>query len=291
MQNLPQYSNMLWNIDPANRSAGEGGPGGPGVAGSTTSGIGVPGVGPTDGTTTGGGNLTGGQAATAFSNGFVSGLPGVSFVSNLSNMAQNPQDIDLSSLGQLGLQGVGLASSLMGASPTSMVGKALFSGLINLAGKAQASTGVRLPSFEESLKEFTQNLKDLTLRSFFFGKEPNIKGPVPDVPGLPTNPDDPTEPSIPDGIATPGQISVDPNDPSETGGGPASGEGGNVGEGSGGSGPGGTAAWYHGGLVDIGSYGRDKVPGHLTRGEYVIDADSTRKYKPLLDLINHWEPR
>jgi hypothetical protein len=65
------------------------------------------------------------------------------------------------------------------------------------------------------------------------------------------------------------------------------------GTGPGGSGTGGEAGegMEEGGPVNKGRRGRDKVPAMLTRGEYVIDEDSTRRFLPLLQALNAWEER
>jgi hypothetical protein len=61
-----------------------------------------------------------------------------------------------------------------------------------------------------------------------------------------------------------------------------------LGEGSGASGPGGDAAWFHGGPVH-GPGGIDNVPGRLTAGEFVLDKDSAQRFGPLVALLNSWE--
>ena len=214
LANLDKLSDgdpLTWLID-QNTSPGEGGPGGPSNAGSTSSGMGVPGVGPTDGTTTGIGNLSGSQAASAFGSGLLSGLPGVGLGNNIAS-AINNGSLAPGQLGQMGLQGLNLALSIANPNPVSMGLKGLLNGLVNMANAAQNSTGFRPPTFAEAMKEFTQNLKDMSLKSFFGLQEPNLEFTVPDT----------VEPDLIGNVPT-GNSSNNPDSPvgvSDTGGNPS----------------------------------------------------------------------
>ena len=271
------WDEMLRQANPS-ASPGEGGPGGPGTgpAGSSTSGIGLPGVGPTDGTTTGTGNMSLSQSLAAFGQGAVQGIPGVALGSNIANAVNQNSDLSLGQIAQMGLQGLQFAGQIAnGVNPASLLGNITLRGLMSLAGKAQDSTGVKLPTFADAMKEFTQNLKDMTIRSFFGLKA--IDDPIPDT----TFPEAPTT-AYPDmDVNFPDVTNPDaPTAPSDSGIGPGIGgnPGGEVGE------------MFHGGPV-YGPPGRDRVPVHLTRGEYVIDADSARHFRDILETLNRWEPR
>jgi hypothetical protein len=250
-------------------SPGEGGPGGPGVAGSTTAGIGLPGVGPTDGTVTGGGALSAGPALAMFGSGLGQGgaigqaIEGLTGNTTGNSLAATAATTLLSmATGAPGLP-LTIANSLLG-------------GLIKLADAAQRSVGPRGPS--TTLADVLRNRVD----------EPV----APPTSGDPTaNP-----PDVPEGTVSVGIGGV-PGTPGTVG---PVGEVGVVGEGApagptGGdspaSGPAGSSGeFFHGGPVR-GRAGRDKIPARLTRGEYVIDPDSARRFGPLVQALNAWEPR
>lgn len=214
-------------------NSGGGGPGGPvGGTGAVSSGEGTPGVGPTDGTATGTGNMTVGQTIDAG----ISGIPG-------------------GAIGQIGGPAVGLGAkagmtigSLLGGhlGPIGLM-NSLLGPVVGIARGAQGSLGTRGPqTLPEALKEFTQDLKDMTLRSFFFGKEPDLTPPkLPDLPFYdpfaPKNTEDEPDPNapVPDDDPTVPSMTADaqgpapnaPTAPSESGIGP--GAGGNPGGGEG----------------------------------------------------------
>lgn len=88
--------------------------------------------------------------------------------------------------------------------------------------------------------------------------EPAFVGTLPDNPGGSTNGNNPSDSGIGPGVG--GNPGGEPGD------------------------------MYRGGPVK-GPKGRDKVPAHLTAGEYVIDKDSTQRFRKVLGQINTWEPR
>jgi hypothetical protein len=209
--------------------------------------------------TTGKGDLSWGDAGKAFFSGATKGLSGQAVDSLFGLIGMDPTGIG-------GKAARGAAK--MGMAPFGMVPKALdafIGGLKSLAEAARKSQDwndlARLPEFAPQIEVYDN---------------PDIGDPTADA-------------APPEGLVSMGfgGVAGTPGSIGEVG---EVGEAGGLGEGSGASGPGGSAAWEHGGPV-YGPEGIDKVRGRLTRGEFVIDRDSARRFMPLLRVLNEWEPR
>jgi hypothetical protein len=230
--------------------------------GGQDAGVGTPGF-ADEGAVTGIGALSGSQALSAFG----SGLPGGIIGQSLGQATGiSPTIAGLG--GKIGMTGLGM----LGGFPATPFGFAnsLLGGLASLASAAQASVGPRGPS--KSLSDTIRGLpatpdievEDSAIPDTSFAVPATVAYPdldvtFPDVPGLSDGPS-----GVSDGTGN------------------ASGEGGGDSGGVGG-------VWFHGGAVH-GPPGRDQVPGHLTAGEFVVDADSAHRFPGAVRALNAWEP-
>lgn len=178
--------------DRQDNELGGGGPGGPvGSVGATTSGEGMPGVGPSDPTVaTGLGNMNLSQALSA---GY-GGMRGGGLLGQALNEGLGLAPGNLA--GSLGAKAATGLLGFVGGFPGAPFGIAnsLLGMLAGIARGAQDSTGFRGPqTLPEAAKEFAQNLRGLLglppAPELPFPQTPNRTDLTPEDPNVPNNPD------------------------------------------------------------------------------------------------------
>jgi len=185
-------------------------------------------------------------------------------------------------LNALGFPNAPMASllGLLGV-PTSLLGLARH-GLGTSVGVATGNSGIPSGDFDATLADLAlneANLAPLGLTMGRSGPTTNFGTRGPDAP-------DPTPAPPPDFDTEGAAFGL------SDGSGNSSGDG-TAGPGAGGTGSSGDAAAYHkGGMVrDRQKRPRGEEAATLQEGEFVVDRDSTRKYRPVLERMNREEPR